>query len=189
MNRENEKIFQKERRVTGLHSSPDVSLDKPLCIFVVPGLLQSPGGVQSQHRTRPRLCLICLYPWPAQNTQSVTDISWDPFSLSLPQEGIKIKIFRIIDFMHYMDYLGNFFKGVLGIGSGRKDKDFLHWYIPMSSVEYNSHLVQGVPSFPRQCVRPCQSPALVPHFFSLEIITIFDENRNRVYNGVSLVNM
>ena len=59
----------------------------------------------------------------------------------------------------------------------------------MSSVEYNSHLVQGVPSFPRQLVRPYQSPALTPPFFSLKIITIFDENRDRVYNGVSLVNM
>ena len=55
----------------------------------------------------------------------------------------------------------------------------------ITSVEYNSHLVQGVPSFPRQLVRP---------FSSLEIITIFYQNisslyRNIVYNGVSPINM
>ena len=64
-------------------------LDEPLCIFVVPGLVQGPGGVQTQHRTRPRLWLICLYPWPAQITVR-------------------------------------------------------------SAPSYNSYLVQGVPSFPRQ---------------------------------------
>ena len=71
MYRENEKIFEKETSdiLTCLHLI--VFLDKPLCIFVVPGLLQAPGGVQPQDRARPRLCLICLYPWPAHNYYKV----------------------------------------------------------------------------------------------------------------------
>ena len=61
----------------------------------------------------------------------------------------------------------------------------VYQYQVATSGQENSHLVQGVPSFPRQLVRP---------FSSLEIITIFYQNisslyRNIVYNGVSPINM